>query len=154
MIQCEEKRGFYPPLPLEKLQGVGTSALKCPFVLFSPFQKFLVFRGCNRMQKENFSNYHKKYDAFYQSKPWRRLRALKFAQACGLCERCKKKGLVRVGKEVHHIVPIEKDWEKRLDIDNLELLCPDCHNQGHGRESAMQKFNDFWEKLNAEKSGA
>lgn len=106
------------------------------------------------MQKENFSNYHKKYDAFYQSKPWRRLRALKFAQACGLCERCKKKGLVRVGKEVHHIVPIEKDWEKRLDIDNLELLCPDCHNQGHGRESAMQKFNDFWEKLNAEKSGA
>lgn len=102
------------------------------------------------MQKGEFSNYHKKYRSFYQSRAWRQLRALKFANADGLCERCKKKGIVRRGKEVHHIVPIEKDWEKRLDMDNLELLCTDCHNQGHGRESALQKFNQFWEGMNAE----
>lgn len=105
------------------------------------------------MQKQEISNYHQRYKSFYQSRSWRRLRALKFAFADGLCERCKKKGIVRRGKEVHHILPIEKYWEKRLDMDNLELLCPDCHNQGHGRESALQKFNSFWENINAEKSG-
>ncbi len=99
------------------------------------------------------ANYHEKYDSFYQSSAWRTLRTYYFGLANGLCERCKKKGIVRAGKEVHHVLPIDKCWERRLDITNLELLCVECHqSEEHGRKSALQKFNDFWEGLNAEKS--
>lgn len=92
-------------------------------------------------------NYHKKYNAFYTSKQWQRLRQQKFQDANGLCERCLKKGIVRAGKEVHHIVPIDKDWEKRLDYDNLILLCNDCHNEMHERISPLQEFLKAWEEM-------
>lgn len=91
--------------------------------------------------------YHEKYDAFYQSRAWRRLRKIKFARETGLCERCRAKGIVRMGEEVHHVVPIEVDWSRRLDPDNLELLCAACHNEQHERESPLQKFSKFWEEL-------
>ena len=98
------------------------------------------------------ANYHSKYDSFYQSRAWRRLRRLKFVEANGLCERCAKKGIAKQGKEVHHVLSIEKCWDRRLDITNLELLCVECHQgKEHGRESPLQKFNDFWESLYAEK---
>jgi 5-methylcytosine-specific restriction protein A len=67
--------------------------------------------------------------------------------ANGLCEHCLKKGIVRAGREVHHIIPIEEDWNKRLDIDNLVLLCPDCHNAEHERISPLQKFLKDWENI-------
>lgn len=105
------------------------------------------------MQKEKHANYHGRYNSFYQSKAWRKIRTAFFAAKNGLCEHCAKKGVVRPGKEVHHIVPIEKNWERRFDWENLELLCYECHQgKEHGRESALQKFNDFWEGLNAEKT--
>jgi 5-methylcytosine-specific restriction endonuclease McrA len=48
---------------------------------------------------------------------------------------------------VHHIVPIEEDWNKRLNFDNLVLLCPDCHNAEHERISPLQKFLKDWENI-------
>lgn len=98
-------------------------------------------------KKQAFESYHKKFDQFYQSVAWRKIRAEKFASENGMCEHCRKKGIVREGVEVHHILPIDKCWEKRLDFNNLVLLCADCHNKTHGRESALQKFNDVWEEL-------
>ncbi len=97
---------------------------------------------------ENKGNYHEKFNGFYQSDAWRRLRAEKFAAACGLCERCKAKGVIREGKEVHHIIPIEKNWELRFAFDNLILLCAECHNAEHDRVSSLQRFNKLWEELN------
>lgn len=92
--------------------------------------------------------YRKKYQDFYNSKAWKEMREYKFADANGLCEACKAKGKAVAGKEVHHVVPIDKDWSRRLDFANLKLLCPDCHNAVHSRESQLQKFNKFWERLN------
>ena len=90
-------------------------------------------------------NYHSKYGKFYASKKWRDLRNRKFADADGLCELCKKKERYELGKEVHHIVPIEKDWDRRLDYDNLMLLCPMHHNEVHERYGALQSFLSFWD---------
>lgn len=42
---------------------------------------------------------------------------------------------------MHHIIPIDVDWSRRLDITNLELLCGECHNQGHGRISPLVGVN-------------
>ena len=95
------------------------------------------------MYKKN-KNYKEKFKNFYNSKEWKSLRDYKFAEAGGLCERCKK---ITGGKDVHHIEPIEVNWDRRLDYTNLELLCKDCHNETHGRESPLQKFLKEWEKL-------
>lgn len=85
-------------------------------------------------------NYHEKYKAFYNSPEWKKLRKIKFIDANGLCEQCLKEGKVILGKEVHHKIPIDVDWSKRLDYDNLILLCSDCHNKIHERISPLQKF--------------
>ena len=97
-------------------------------------------------------NYHDKYDAFYQSRAWRALRMYKFSETNGLCEECLKQGKIVAAAEIHHIVPIDTNegWKRRYDITNLKSLCSACHNKAHSRISPLQKFNDFWEKLNAE----
>ena len=96
---------------------------------------------------KNKGKYHKKFDSFYQSGEWKALRAQRFTAANGLCESCKARGVVREGKEVHHIVPIEESWERRLDFENTTLLCADCHNERHERVSPLQKFNRLWEEM-------
>ena len=85
-------------------------------------------------------NYHEKYASFYNSKEWKQLRKLKYADANGLCEKCFLKGIIKEGVDVHHKIPIEDDWDKRLDYSNLMLLCKDCHNEIHDRESPLQQF--------------
>lgn len=92
--------------------------------------------------------YHKKYNFFYRSKRWQALRDLVFVECAGICQECLKKEIITEGKEVHHIKPIESEWEKRYDRDNLTLLCSECHRLAHERSSPLQEFNKFWEELN------
>ena len=92
-------------------------------------------------------NYHEKYKSFYQQKKWRDLREKVFLEANGLCEECLKKKIIMEGKEVHHIVPIDKDWSKRYERTNLILLCDEHHRQAHERSSPLQEFNKVWENL-------
>ena len=92
-------------------------------------------------------SYHEKYNSFYNSPEWKNLRNQKFCDANGLCELCYKNGIKRKGREVHHIIPIEEDWSKRFDYDNLILLCPDCHNAQHERISPLQEFLNSWEEI-------
>lgn len=71
-----------------------------------------------------------KYIHFYNGGEWRALSA-KYTQDKGYkCEACGK-----IATEVHHKIPIqtEQGWALRLDYNNLELLCVDCHNERHKR---------------------
>ena len=101
----------------------------------------------NNKKDRKFLNYHEKYQDFYNSAEWKALRNYKFAEAYGLCEKCREKGIARVGREVHHKIPISEDWSKRLEIDNLILLCSDCHNAEHLRISPLQEFLRDWENI-------
>ena len=92
-------------------------------------------------------NYHEKYKDFYNSSEWKALRNYKFGMAEGLCEICRKNEKVKAAREIHHIVPIEVDYSKRLDYDNLLALCSDCHNKIHKRQSPLQDFLDLWENF-------
>ena len=92
-------------------------------------------------------NYHERYQQFYNSREWRDLRNYKFAMADGLCENCKKNGIVRAAREIHHVIPIDEDWSKRLDYENLIALCPECHNSEHERISPLQKFLREWDNI-------
>lgn len=95
----------------------------------------------------NKQSYHFRYKDFYNSPEWKKLRNQKWKDVNGLCEMCLAEGVVREGREVHHKVPIEEDWSKRFDYDNLILLCPDHHNQMHERISPLQEFLNKWEEI-------
>lgn len=80
------------------------------------------------------ANYNRKrdpkYTTFYSSKDWRTL-SRKYAQDHGFrCELCGQ-----IATEVHHkdYIQTPSGWERRLDYDNLELLCVTCHNKRHER---------------------
>lgn len=78
-----------------------------------------------------------KYIRFYNSMEWRTLSG-KYTQDKGYkCECCGK-----IATEVHHKEPIqtESGWIRRLDYDNLELLCVDCHNKRHERFQKRNKY--------------
>ena len=93
---------------------------------------------------KNKGKYHEKFDTFYNSPEWKILRNQKFYDADGLCEMCFKNKVIREAREIHHIVPINENWNKRLDYDNLIALCPSHHQEQHNRDSQLQKFIRFW----------
>ena len=79
-----------------------------------------------------------KYTKFYNSRDWRTLSQV-YAQAKGFrCESCGQ-----VASEVHHVKAIQTDdgWNRRLDYDNLELLCKSCHNDRHDRFKARKSHS-------------
>lgn len=97
--------------------------------------------------KRKTKTYHEKFDKFYQSKEWQQLRQVKWVAENGLCELCRKNGIIKEAKEIHHVEPITENWSKRLDYDNLVALCSDCHNAQHERISPLQKFLKDWDNL-------
>ena len=99
------------------------------------------------MKTDKNKTYHERYSEFYNSPAWKTLRNYKFGQSDGLCENCKKNGIVRAAREIHHVIPIDEDWSKRLDYENLIALCPECHNSEHERISPLQKFLREWENV-------
>ena len=71
-----------------------------------------------------------KYGRFYNSAEWRTLSRVRLQGDGYRCVKCKA-----IASEVDHIKPIQtpEGWELRLDYDNLQSLCLDCHNKKHER---------------------
>ena len=86
------------------------------------------------------TEYFKQYDRdrreeketkFYNTNEWNRVRKVALARDYGLCQRCMNKGITRLADMVHHIEPLKENWDKRLNIDNLQSLCDSCHKIIH-----------------------
>lgn len=45
------------------------------------------------------------------------------------CEECLKAGIYTLTRDVHHIVPIEQDASRRMDVTNLMAVCRPCHQR-------------------------
>ena len=58
------------------------------------------------------------------------------------CVMCKQKGIIKKAEMVHHIVPLKKDWNKRLELTNLMSLCEACHNAIDHSEAPTPKSLD------------
>src|SRR3990167_676882 len=74
--------------------------------------------------------------AFYRSYEWRKLRYQALERdggACLACGRGRKDGAVL---HVDHIKPLRRNWELRLDLSNLQVLCDLCnHGKGNWNET-------------------
>lgn len=85
-------------------------------------------REKERIKRFN-SHYNKdnKYNRFYGTQKWKRLREFVLCRDSYLCQDCLKNTKVTEANEVHHIEKIRKAWDKRYDPDNCISLCHDCH---------------------------
>lgn len=66
-------------------------------------------------------------DDFFVSREWRELRYLVIQRNGARCLACGRSPQDGVRIHVDHIVPVSKDWSKRLDFSNLQVLCEDCN---------------------------
>jgi 5-methylcytosine-specific restriction endonuclease McrA len=79
---------------------------------------------------------------FYASGAWRRLRykvlAANAQRHGGVprCQLCAARAASGSPLNVDHIVPLSKDWSRRLDPTNLQILCQDC-NIGKSNRDAI-----------------
>ena len=96
------------------------------------YNRFLETKA-NKERYKKYQNNRTDYreQNFYKSKEWKALRQRVKARANGLCELCLKEGRISYYKDIHHIIPIKEDWNKRLDISNLICVCRDCHKKLH-----------------------
>ena len=56
---------------------------------------------------------------------WRKLRLLVLRRDAGICQPCKKLGILHPGTEVDHITPKAKGGTD--DLDNLQTICAGAH---------------------------
>lgn len=85
-----------------------------------------------------------RHPEIYAAPEWERVRQFVIVRANGLCEHCQRKGKIKKGKEVDHIIELtdenKHDWNIAYNPDNLQLLCSDCHNHKHERSIGLQDF--------------
>ena len=96
----------------------------------------------NHRQRKELREKHKR---FYNGNYWEELRNRVFINNNYLCAECLKQGKVKECKIGHHIKPLRTHWHLRLDYDNIQPVCHDCHEQLEKRVSQMQKFLKDWE---------
>lgn len=81
-------------------------------------------------------------EAFYHSAAWKQAQRLAMQLHYGVCEKCG-----RPGKIVHHKIWLTPENIGNLDIAlgqaNLMVLCADCHNRIHAKESSVRQGLEF-----------
>lgn len=66
-----------------------------------------------------------------------------FKGKCGLCKQ-------RVGAHIHHIAYKSEDKSKIDDLENLILLCIECHEKVHSNKEYWQpRLQEIRENLNS-----
>lgn len=68
-----------------------------------------------------------KEQGFYHKPAWRRVRLLALQRDNYLCQECMRRKKITPATEVHHIKELEDYPELGLELDNLESLCWQCH---------------------------
>lgn len=81
----------------------------------------------------------KKVNPFYKSTAWRKCREVVLIRDHYLCQPCLRLGRITTANTVHHIKPLEDHPELALDEDNLESICPVCHNKEHPEKGRGKK---------------
>lgn len=88
---------------------------------------------------------------FYNSTTWKKTRNAYYKAKFGMCEQC---GSCNGKMIVHHKTWINAnnvtDTNITLNWDNLMLLCLDCHNKIHFKETDKWEFDEEGNLVNYE----
>ena len=86
-----------------------------------------------------------KADKFRNSKTWQRKRAEIRSRDLNICRYCflVKHRITTDDLSVHHIIPIDKDYSKRLNSRNLITLCRECHEKAEKGIISAEKLRDL-----------
>lgn len=89
-----------------------------------------ILTQSKRERDKHYDKYKRDKEAakFYSSKAWQVLREQALTRDLGLCQHCLANKELTSAEEVDHILPVKFFWEYRLDIDNLQALCHQCHS--------------------------
>lgn len=86
-------------------------------------------------KKLRYSDYDKRRDprtvSFYHGTKWKNLREHILVRDNYLCQDCLSRERLVAAEEVHHIIEVKEDWDKRYGEDNLVSLCKSCHRRRH-----------------------
>lgn len=89
---------------------------------------------------------------FRWSRQWREKRNQIIERDKYLCQMSLREDpsrYVYTNLEVHHIIPIEEDWDKRLDDDNLITLSEEYHEKAERGEIPKETLIEIAEGNNA-----
>lgn len=91
---------------------------------------------CDKESNRHYSKYIRAKDRqkIYNSRDWKKVRALTLIRDIFLCQECLRNGIETIGDTVHHKTELSEDITLAFDLDNLETVCRSCHNKHHGRE--------------------
>ena len=76
---------------------------------------------------------------FYTSRTWQKVAAQARAVQHNECQRCRAKGIYKPCEVVHHKKYVKMFPELALNVDNLECLCFECHEEEHERAFGCTK---------------
>lgn len=87
--------------------------------------------------------YHHDNKSFYNTDAWKAVRADVYEREMGKCQRCTRHVYGR-SAHCHHIVPIKKNKLLKLEINNVMLLCPQCHVIVENEEKTKKVFASYF----------
>lgn len=98
--------------------------------------------------RRKLDRHYIKYKQFYNSKHWEYARDKCIADCLGIdIILYYKTGQIIIGDKVHHIIPIDKDWNKRFDTDLMICLSEKSHRKVHAEyDKGIQQY-EFMVKL-------
>lgn len=95
----------------------------------------------DKQEKERYKEYsarrrrdveQRKYQQFYSSKEWERIRKDVISDYYGIdILEYYRTGRIVQGERVHHIVELGDEWNSRLDVNNLIYLTEKNHRRVH-----------------------
>ncbi|NFO65444.1 hypothetical protein FDC27_00385 [Clostridium botulinum] len=108
-------------------------------------------------QKERYKEYSarrrrdkdkKKYQDFYSSSDWKRIRKACTTECYGIdILELYRTGRVVQGERVHHIICLSDDWNSRFDICNLIYLTEKNHRIVHSHYDKEKKEKEKMQKI-------
>lgn len=101
-------------------------------------ERYKEYSYRRRLDKEQ-----KKYQDFYSNNIWLKVRDVVISECYGIdILEFYRTGKIVEGYTVHHIVELDEDWNRRLDIDNLVYLTESNHQHIHGLYKKNSKTKD------------
>lgn len=103
------------------------------FILFT--QTYCEKHEPNKEYNEARRKYDGEHIGFYKSKAWKNTRKVALMRDNHLCVVCERNGIYKTAQLVHHLKEVRTDWDKRLNLENLESVCESCHQKIHKNNS-------------------